>query len=149
MNRIYLLSLFALMASFCFTSCSDDDENFEKSGDLYGMWEPAYAEGFEKDGKYEDTWSIVLNASNGYDDYSRIKFHEDGSCTSYDYRSGTWKLSEIDSYYVKGNKIYIDDEPSTIVKLTGSEMILEISETETYEGVTYDYYDKVTFRKIN
>lgn len=150
LNRFFLFNLFVLLAGVGFTACSDDDdENFENSSDLYGMWEPAYAEGYEEYGGERDSWSYALNLSNEYDGYSRIEFDGDGYCYAYEYRSGSWRLEFTEEYYVRGNEIYVDGEPATIVRLTASELIMEMRETETYGGETGEYYEKVTYRKIN
>lgn len=150
LKRFFLLSMFMFIA-VGFTACSDDDEGIDDVTSLYGLWEPVYTEGYEKGGGEDDTWRYELNASNDYDDYSRIEFNDD-NYKIYSYRSGNWKIDGSGTFQVEGNKIYLDDDyeyPATIVKLNASQLIIESYEKEVYEGITYEYYEKVTYRKVN
>lgn len=150
LSCLFLMSMLMFMG-ISFTSCSDDDdEGINNVSDLYGVWIPVYAEGYEKGGGEDDTWSNALNVANNYSGYSSIEFKEDATVKVYEYVSGTWRYEESMVYKVDGNKIYLDGDFNVfgrVLKLTNDEFIIESGEQETYEGVTYEYYEKVTYKK--
>lgn len=149
-----LMCVILTVFTVCLVSCSDDDDD-DLNGDpskLYGLWEPIHAEGYEKGGDEEDSWNNDLNASNGFDDYSRVEFLEGNEYKTYEYVSGSWRVDEHGFFELEGNKIYLDGDRDNVGIITGindNQMVLENTEEETYKGIVYTYHDKVTYRKVN
>ena len=148
-----LMYVVVMISTVSLVSCSDDDEDL--NGDpskLYGMWEPVHAEGYDKGGDEEDSWNKDLNASNDFDEYYRVEILDGNTYKTYGYYSGSWHVQERGTFSLEGNKIYLDgdrDNPGTITSINDSQMVLESTEEETYGGIVYISYDKVTYRKVN
>lgn len=93
-----------------------------------------------------------MDASNGFDDYYRVKFIEGNTYKTYEYRSDSWYVNERGTFALEGNTIYLDgdmDNVGTITSINGSQMVLESTKKETYKGIVYTSSNKVIYRKIN
>lgn len=152
LNHFFMYAV-VLVATTCFVSCSDDDDDL--GGDvskLYGLWEPTHAEGYERGGDEDDSWNYDLNASNDFDDYDRVELIDGNKYKLYEYRSGSWNISDSGTFAVKGNEIILDNDVENvgvITSISDSRMIIESTEKEIYGGVEYTYYEKVTYKRIN
>ncbi len=128
--------LFAFVLSAGVASCSDDDD--VDSAAIVGTWEVTWTEGYEhdlEDPEYNYEWSDA-------EEDTYVTFNGDGTGIDADEDLIYWKL--------KGNKLSVrydgDDYETTytVLKLTGTEMVLETYEQE--EG--YEYYEKTTLKKV-
>ncbi len=153
LNQFFVYAV-VLVATVCFVSCSDDDDD-DLGGDaskLYGLWEPIHAEGYERGGGEDDSWNYDLNASNNFDDYERVEFIDGNTYKSYEYQSGSWRISESGTFAVKGNQVIVDgdvENPGIITSINDSRLVVEVTEKDTYEGGEYTFYEKVTYKRIN
>lgn len=146
-NLLFLLGLFFTM-TFSFSACSDDDE-ISNASDLLGVWDPIHAEGYEISDGEKETWNKNVDATSNLADYNRVEFLDGGIYNSYYYSNG-WKVDiENGTYQLNGKKIHISHEEGTydltIVSLTSTQMILEAK--ESWDGE--EFYEKVTYEKIN
>lgn len=148
-NSLFLWAILSLI-TLGFSACSDDDE-ITNASDLTGLWEPIHAEGYDIWEGKKETWDFDINASTNNADYDRIEFFSDGTCKGYYYSNGWKSYSEKVTYHLKGNKLIVKDtieettDELTIVSLTSTRLILERRET----GDGDDYYEKVTYKKID
>lgn len=137
-NKFFTLLLVALF-SVSFVSCSDDDDE----DNLIGNWYTIHEQGWEKtDGEIDDEWDNDVNESNSYlsikDDHTFTHFYNgnaDGSGT-WSYENGVFTMKDED-----------DESKANVLKIEKSELVLEFYEKDVYEGVTSEYYEKVTFQK--
>lgn len=138
MKNLKFLSfvLFAVMSVSLF-SCGDDDEEIGDRNTLIGTWQCTWSEGYYRDVNHpadNEDW-------NEEEDFT-VTFNADGTYSG-DGDAGKWKL--------EGNKLSMLDnkseswDVSTVLKLTDSELIMEIYEKDD-DGS--EYYDKYTFKKI-
>lgn len=145
------------MCAMTLTSYSDDDDDDSISNieDLYVTWHPTHSEGWEKeDGEVVNEWDEDITSSY-YQDYERMEFTEN-EMYEYDYYGGKWvKSSYPYEYTLKGNRIYIsnwDDGATpniTIKSLSENQLILESHVSEEYDGVAWEYYNKITYKKVD
>lgn len=157
--KTFKFAVMAILAvcAMTFTSCSDDDDdnNISNTENLYGIWDTTHAEGWEKeDGEITDKWNEDINSSNYDEDSERIEFTEN-KMYMYDWTGSKWqKDSYAYLYTLKGNSIYIsnyDDGETpniTIKSLSKNELILEVQIKEKEDGVTYEFYNKLTYTKV-
>lgn len=136
-----------VVLSVGFAACGDDDDDDDDGGSvtasaLIGTWETYWMTGYEKvPGREELKWDEAVPES----EKDRITFNADGTSLDGTYPQ-TWKLN--------GNKLTItdtdgtDSETFTVLKLTSTELVIEMYDEETIEGSRYEYYDKFTFKKI-
>lgn len=140
-------SLIAVMA-FGFCGCSDDDENIGFSGDIIGTWVCVSDEGWIKeDGEIVDKWKHQYE----YGDEMYNIFYENGKIEIVD-PSDNWQVCEEGTWKIKNGELHltIDGEYSVlpIISLTSTEMVLGIHEKEKEDGVTYEYYESATYKKV-
>lgn len=145
------------MCAMTLASCSDDDDDDSISNieNLYGTWHPILDEGWEKeDGEIVDEWDIDVTPSD-YNDYERREFTEN-EIYEYYYYGGKWQKDSYPyEYTLKGNRIYIsnwDDGATpniTIKSLSENQLILESHVSEEEDGVAYEYYNKITYKKVD
>ncbi len=133
-----------LIASFTFSSCSDNDDIDEgpplpvTEKNLIGTWELTYYE-------YKDQYESFAEEDNTV----RVQFYADGTGKSW-YKDGRWEEDDfsITDWYIKNDVLYIHDdegdlEKATIAELTTNKLVLEsYSEDRTQ-------YLKETYRKLN
>jgi hypothetical protein len=133
-----------LIASFTFSSCSDNDDIDEGTPlpvtekNLIGTWELTYYE-------YKDQYESFAEEDNTV----RVQFYADGTGKSW-YKDGRWEEDDfsITDWYIKNDVLYIHDdegdlEKATIAELTTNKLVLEsYSEDRTQ-------YLKETYRKLN
>lgn len=152
MKSLKILSfvLFAIL-SVSIASCSDEGEypggtcaeveEFASKDSLIGAWQCTWAEGYEKytyNPEYSSEWDKMpedLTAT----------FMEDGTIVV-NQESGKWQLEsdKLTTVFEHREILEVDERIFTVLKLTGTEMIIE----RTKQGVDYDYYDKLTFKKV-
>lgn len=152
MKKVNVWGLICLLmiSIFTFTSCSDNDGGVEDVDLIYGIWEPVRAQGYEIDGGEKYDWdynvSDVNDDSEIEADYNRFGFFEDNTCTSWWYAGdGEWKVeSEGWSFRIDGNQLYMGGVYVNILTLNSTTLVLETHEV----GRDYEYYDKVTFKRV-
>ncbi|MBQ9077172.1 MAG: lipocalin family protein [Muribaculaceae bacterium] len=148
-----------LMVALCagFVSCSDDDDE-----------ENAAATGGSLVGTWQGVTSYVCEKISGqvYDEYTgdasdmKIEFKSDGTFVWYDYYDEGWHANSSGNYSYSDGRIIIsystvEDEGGesgqqalNVLELSESTLILEFEYSETYNGVTYSEYEKLTLRRI-
>lgn len=149
MKKLKYLS-FALLIALCagFVSCSDDDDDEPGQGGdvsmLIGTWEPtSYYYCTKANGK-------VMEENRDMGGLLIQVFTEDG--TVYGYRQDH-SLSKTETYSYNNGKLTIIDDDGDAMQHnvsfpSSSELVLEVSASEQYNGVKYEAYQKVTYRKI-
>lgn len=151
MEKLKYLS-FALIIALCagFVSCSDDDdEPAGQSGDismLIGTWEPTSYYYCEKaNGK-------IITEDRLTDDLLIQVFTEDGHLYGY---TQDGELDETSTYSYSNGKLTVIDEDGDVSQVqtvsfpSSTELSLEASMSQEYNGVKYEAYGKVTYRKID
>lgn len=148
--KILLFVLFAIL-SVSIASCSDDGEfpggtcaeveEFVSKDSLIGAWQCTWAEGYEKytyNPEYSSEW-------NKMPEDLTATFMEDGTIVV-NQESGKWQLEsdKLTTVFEHREILEVDERVFTVLKLTGTELIIE----RTKQGVDYDYYDKLTFKKL-
>lgn len=138
-NLKFLSILLFSILNFCLASCGNDDDEIGGRDMLVGTWQCTWSEGYAKyanDPSRNDEWSGEMDFM--------ATFKDDGMAVI-DGDECRWKL--------EGDKLYIVDtgtkdewDISIVLKLTDSELIIEQSEKDSERG--YEFYDKITFKKI-
>ncbi|MCM1109436.1 MAG: hypothetical protein NC388_10390 [Clostridium sp.] len=149
MNKTNLFSILALclVCSICLTSCSNEDENVNNSGEitsnvniasarLYGTWE--WESDYIRETEDGETFTFTNDYANtGFS----MTFNENGTCIQkmdgYDYME-TWSLQN-------GNKLIFSRLTYTITSFTGDKMTIEGYDNDDRD----EYYERITFRKKN
>jgi len=154
--RFIGMVLMAVLIGAGFTACSDDDDNIGNVSDIYGTWETTHSEGWEiDDGELYDKWDMDASELKEEGEAERYTFTEDGKVTMYYWSGSRWYLDETCDYTISGNKLRIEDYDSegdlviTIKTLSESVLVLEGSYSGTEEGVKYQVYNKITFKKVD
>lgn len=149
-TNVWGLLCLLLVSAFSFVSCSDDEGGIEDAGLIYGVWEPVRAQGYEVIDGDRSEWDYDVDEINEDEyieaDYNRFGFYDDGTCTSWWYTgSGRWEVeySGID-FSLDGNRLYIGGDYCTVLTLNSTTLVMEIHEVES----DYEYYEKVTFRRV-
>lgn len=142
--------LFIVFSILCvgFTACGDEkedlggvEEEVVDKDSLIGTWQCVGAVGYEKytyNPEYSTEWDKVPELT--------VTLQEDGTIVANE-NSGKWKLKgyQLTTTFVYREILVVDERTFTILELSGSELIIERSK----KGVDYDYYDKLTFKKID
>lgn len=147
-----MIAALAVLASTALTSCSDDDNGGPGSkADLVGRWESVHEKGWEKeDGEFTYEWDQPDNSL-------RWDLYADGTCVTWEKSSGStsWTYPNYGTYTYKGGNLvikYDDDEydendGGKVIKLTDTELEVESSYSEREDGVKYEGYICITFKK--
>lgn len=145
-----MLSVFSILC-VGFGSCGDEKEGLggveeeEKEevvnkDTLIGTWQCVGAVGYE-------TYTYNPEYSTEWDEAPEltVTLQEDGTIVANE-NSGKWKLNgyQLTTTFVYREILVVDERIFTVLELSGSELIIERSK----KGVDYDYYDKLTFKKI-
>jgi len=141
--RIIGMAVIAVIMSVNFTACGDDDDF--NTDDLVGLWEGESSYILEKeDGEvvYDDSEELS----------QRFKLNSDGTAISY-YKSGSsWMVEGEGTWSYKDGKLYtqVDGEEDyvTILELNPQKLVVEMYDSETEDGVKYEYYEKDTYKKV-
>lgn len=155
-----LLCLLALVATG-FSACSDDDDDKDKDsgGDvnpqlLVGTWQQTISSGWEKeDGEIIDEWNY------NSDDQQRFSLNSDKSCDVYELDSndkweysgsGKWRYADgyLEMYDIVENGYQQDATKGRVVSLSENKLVWEIYEKDTEYGTTYEYYDVITYTRV-
>ena len=144
MKNVKFLFLFVLMScmALMFNACSAD---VGSSSDLIGTWEAVSESGWEKqDG-------VITNEF--YDDLSgsiRITFNKNGTYVLTYLGDGMDDSNEGEWSYSKGILIldYDEDDPWPIKELTRSKLVVEGYTSSSSNGVLYESYHLIEYRKI-
>jgi len=154
--RFIGMVLMAVLVSVGFAACSDDDDDIGNVSNIYGTWEATHNEGWQKaNGKLDDEWDLDASELKEEGEAERYTFTEDGKVTMYYWSGSRWYLDETCDYTISGNKLRIEDYDSegdlviTIKTLSESALVLEGSYSGTEEGVKYEVYNKITFKKVD
>ena len=139
-------ALFAVCLSAVFTSCSDDDDNFD-SGSIVGKWQSVSGIYWEI-----ENGELYGSKTDEVSDNSLImEFSEDGVLTQTDTENGD---SESVNYKIEGNRLVLIQgsekyDGIKILKLTSDELIIEEHNKGIDEGEPFEVYQKIKFRRIN
>lgn len=155
-----LLCLLALVATG-FSACSDDDDEKDKDsgGDvnvqlLVGTWQQTISSGWEKeDGEIIDEWNY------NSDDQQRFSLNRDKSCDVYELDSndkwehsgsGKWRYADgyLEMYDIVENGSRQEATKGRVVSLSENKLVWEIYEKDTDYGITYEYYDVITYTRV-
>lgn len=146
-RNYFVLCAVAILCAVSFASCGDDDDdvNVSKSA-LIGTWESVWETGYDKYGSDIDRWD------EAYTD-ERVKFEEDGTMTVYEYHGSGWNYEFSADWTLSGNKIILkagnETESATIEKLTDTELIVSTLEKGVDDGEAYEYYSRVTYKRVH
>ena len=136
MKKIFTLAIAAVALAFC--ACSKEES--VDLNQLVGKWETV---------KVVMSYAGQTHTENfGEEEGQRefFVFNEDGTgyVTDLDYYSGRWhEDTDYFSYTVNGNRVYIDNmdaQEIRIEKLTSTEMVVALKDTEDGENVDYKAY---------
>lgn len=135
-NILWLISILMLLP-ISLVSCSDDDEEgVGSASELVGTWECTY------DYYYEKMNGKILYEEENDDIGHRIKFNADGTC----YSDG-----ELANWSYKDGAIHIKSSEGVeyypVKNLTSTELTIEAYEKFKEDGDTYEYYQKMIYKK--
>ncbi len=135
---VWLFGLLMSVMALGFSGCSDDDEP-EISAELVGTWELTY-------GFYREKENGEVVEEYEYDDDHLIVFNADGTCYS-DGETVHWSLKGGKLYmkYVEDGESYTESFP---IKISSTEFIIEYTEKWKEDGDTYEYYEKMIYKKM-
>lgn len=136
-NFLWLVSILMLLP-ISFVSCSDDDEDAGSASELVGTWECTY------DYYYEKMNGEILYEEENDDIGHRITFNADGTCDS-DGESANWSYKD-GAIHIKSSE---GVEYYPVKNLTSTEFTLEAYEKFKEDGDTYEYYQKMIYKKIS
>ncbi len=139
---VWLFGLLMSVMALGFSGCSSDDDEPGSSSVLVGTWECTYS-----------YWCVKQNGVIVYEEENddvghRVTFnadgtfYEDGEMCEWSYKGGRLTLT-----YVDGGETYTDSCP--ITNLTSTKFTIEMTETEREDGDTYEYYDKLIYKKVS
>ncbi|MBE6288072.1 MAG: hypothetical protein E7099_07810 [Mediterranea massiliensis] len=120
------------------------------NSELIGVWESVSERGWEKvDGEIRTEWEEPVKDI-------RVEFKNNGTLISYEYHDDKWNMDESAKWESKDGKIYsyyyeddeLIEETVTISKLTSTSLIIYMSFKEVYEGVTYETWSEMEYRKV-
>jgi hypothetical protein len=139
-----------MLCAFSFASCSSDDE-VGSTSDLVGCWLLYSEQGWEKeDGVKTDEWNDT--DLNNF----RLFFYEDGSGKSDELYRNKWSYEKYFYWSLKGSKLTLidndadNDEESCVVKtLNKTTLIIEYTEKDKEDGVTYEEYNREVYKRIS
>jgi len=145
MKKYLSMMAIAMLVACFFVSCSDDDDDLGSSSDLIGTWVMVSYEGYEIDEGKKETYKGTYDIS---DQENMITFEKDGTYFSEEDDDGSWKYSNGILTITWHDYDYGDDEiiKVKVIKLTSSEMVIEEHHKDRDEE--YEYYSKMTFRKL-
>ena len=157
MNKKIWFSLIGvlMLIPISFTSCSDDDEEIGFSSLLVGTWESvSFSYQIKENGKVVDKRTEDDNSLRGI-------FNEDGTWNSAEYYNGTWHYNDEiiwTHWSYKNGKIITESrdcydeyysESVTVKELTASKLVVESVENYTDDGISYEDYALIEYRKIS
>lgn len=136
--------------TLCFSACSDDDEKVpESTSTLIGTWERISCTY-----QYKENGEIVGEGKDEGDDLVGFKlvFNEDGTCKSAEYHTDKWDWFDEGKWsYSNGIITITDNNESESIKvkiLTDSQLVIEVMDKYTENGISYEDYELTEFRKI-
>lgn len=146
--RVFALFItIATMASL--TSCTKDNSvkiigkwTFENVSGIITVSDPTYQAWL--DAMMEEEIEEMQEEMRGM----TMEFKSDNTVvmTSIDHETNQ-SHTETSQYSVEGDQITIDGDAMTIKTLTGSSLILEVSDSFTEEGVTFTVVETVEFKR--
>ena len=145
MKKFIFWCLLSVMA-LGFSGCSDDDEGVGSSGNLVGTWVCVSENSWIKeDGEIIEEWE------DEGDEWLYTVFYENGIVELIDV-SDDWEVCEEGTWDLKDGALHLtlDGEYSVwpIISLTSTELVVGFHEKETEDGITYEYYESATYRKV-
>lgn len=139
-----------VLVSFSVYSCSDDDDDSVGSREmLVGRWQGITYTNIE----YENGKEIHKNVEDlNTSTYKYVEeFKEDGTWIEEENFNGQIKQYKGKWSY-SGNKLTTvdsdgDKEISTVVKMTDTELVLEVRDKYKEDGETYEEYEQTVFKR--
>ena len=144
-KQLTLFFIIPLLSLGILSSCSKDDHNFSNDG-LEGLWESTYSKGWEKcDGVVKDEWDEPMTDI-------RIRFSSDNKCNFYELRGNRWVSTDYGNYIIEGNLLILvfndEVEEYTIKKLNSETLVLEMYQSDTYQGECFEDWERTTYKRI-
>ena len=142
MKNVKILFVLMSVMTLIFSACSD---GIGSSSDLIGTWEAV------SETRWEKRDGVVTNEF--YDDLSgsiRITFNKNGTYVLTYLGGDTDDSSEGEWSYSKGILIldYDEEDPWSIKELTRSKLVVEGYTSSSVNGVFYESYYLIEYRKI-
>ena len=137
----------AILSACVFVSCSDDDDNDINKSKIVGTWEcVAYEEWLKEDGEITEREDpkryigryITINAAGTYTG----NFYGDYYADHGDWR---WKGNELWGYDSDGGEPIVY---GAVIQLDNNSLVFEASESAREDGIRYEYYSKVSFKRV-
>lgn len=149
MKKIFLLT--AILCLAVLSSCGNEDDNGGQIGNvtlLYGTWDPIHSQGYEDPGsEYYEEWNQDMDVTSPDCWLDRLVISE-STFSYWSYSNGSWNINEsYQGWRVENNNLYINttevEELSClkIVTLTADKLVIEDTDD--------DYYELVTYRKVS
>lgn len=125
------------------SSCSKEEMN-EKN--IVGKWQSTSITYKE----YEAGKMVSDRTVNCVDFYLGFNFKSDGTGQFVIYEEGESETMQL-TWVLMGDKLMISDGATLtfdVISISGSLMVLETTEEETYNGIKYKYVSTINFKKI-
>lgn len=125
----------------------EDMQPGELNAAIIGSWIWESTNGWIKaNGKIIEKWE-----DNEGDEWLYHIFYKDGKAEIVDI-SDNWQICEEGTWNIKNGELHLilDGEYSVwpIISLTSTKLVVAIHETEREDGVTYEYYESATYKKV-
>ncbi len=147
-NFLLLLS-FLMLAPVSFTSCSDDDDDNGNgsASELVGTWEiVSNTFIYKRNGE-------VIEEIDETEEGLTCTFYADGRMTQaegetakWSYKNGILTIKHAGDW---GDGWEEYDETWTVKELTSSKLVAESNDKYTEDGVTYEEYYRIEWRKVS
>ncbi len=149
-----MLVAVALISACAMTACGDDDDDDEPGSSsgkgIVGEWLLTSTKGWEKEnGTITDEWN-----EGRVNDFCVLKFRSNGTFEHYD----DGLLKDRGTYTYKGDKLtikYTEEEDgeeysqTSTCKISGDTMRVTYHETETEDGIKYEFYGEYTYTRLD
>jgi len=145
--RIIGMAVVAVIMSVNFAACGDDDDDVN-TADLVGLWEGVSSDYVEK-----ANGEVVYTDTDDLSDV-RMKFNSDGTLVGYEKVNGVWIEEDyVATWTYKDGKLYATSEDAenvigNVIEVNSERLVIGIHETETEDGVKYEYQDTSTYKKV-
>lgn len=133
MKKTFLATLMAFVsAAFLFTSCTKENSDL-----IIGTWDVDLAATYETytEGGVSQTMYVAEEGCTA----ASLTFKENGIVTFSSTYEGEGTETFDGPYTIDGDKLMLDGEDCRILKLNNKKLILEMSETDEEDGVSFSY----------
>lgn len=143
-SYFFVMTLLLMVAAVGLVSCGDDDEGGVSTAAVVGKWESVSFSAYE----VVDGDRRQLDDNVPYEGEEGWEFNADGTGAWLDFTDGdrlpvTWSMS--------GNRLYTNDgeflDEFIVEEASGNHLVLGWHEPD--EGDGYEYYEAITFRRVD